>query len=102
MFSRWLTLMRALIGSQRIGNERVPFGPSEEAVVKAALQDLTGYAAGNTTLLQPGHVVSVEPGLYYPDRGFGVRIEDSVAFNEAGVLVNLSDYPYDLIVPMKK
>ncbi len=60
------------------------------------------HAAGNTTLLQPGHVVSVEPGLYYPDRGFGVRIEDSVAFNEAGVLVNLSDYPYDLIVPMKK
>ena len=44
--------MRALIGSQRIGNERVPFGPSEEAVVKAALQDLTGYAAGNTTLVE--------------------------------------------------
>jgi hypothetical protein len=52
VFSRWLTLMRALIGSQRIGNERVPFGPSEEAVVKAALQDLTGYAAGNTTLVE--------------------------------------------------
>lgn len=58
-------------------------------------------AAGNDTLLQPGHVVSVEPGLYYPDRGFGVRIEDSVAFTEAGELVNLSDYPYDLVIPMK-
>ena len=60
------------------------------------------HIEGNETLLQPGHVVSVEPGLYYPDRGFGVRVEDSVAFSEAGELVNLSDYPYDLVVPMKK
>lgn len=59
------------------------------------------HAAGNDTLLQPGHVVSVEPGLYYPERGFGVRIEDSVAFTEAGELVNLTDFPYDLVVPMK-
>jgi Xaa-Pro aminopeptidase len=59
------------------------------------------HAAGNDTLLQPGHVVSMEPGLYYPARGFGVRIEDSVAFSEAGELVNLTDYPYDLVVPMK-
>ena len=52
VFSRWLTLMRALVGSQRIGNERVPFGPTEEVVVKAALRDLTGYTAGNTTLAE--------------------------------------------------
>ena len=38
-------------------------------------------AAGNATLLQAGHVVSVEPGLYYPERGFGVRIEDTVALD---------------------
>jgi len=57
--------------------------------------------AGNETTLQPGHVFSVEPGLYYPDRGFGVRIEDSVAFAETGELVYLSHYPYDLVVPMK-
>lgn len=60
------------------------------------------HAAGNTTLFQPGHVFSVEPGLYYPERGFGVRVEDSVAFDENGKLVNLTDYPYDLVVPMKK
>ena len=33
------------------------------------------HRAGNDTVLQPGHVFSVEPGLYYPDRGYGVRIE---------------------------
>ena len=58
------------------------------------------HAAGNDTLLQPGHVVSVEPGLYYPDRKLGVRIEDTVAFTEAGELVNLTDFPYDLVIPM--
>ncbi|HMN27143.1 MAG TPA: M24 family metallopeptidase, partial [Caldilineaceae bacterium] len=60
------------------------------------------HAAGNNTLLQPGHVFRIEPGLYYPERGFGVRIEDTVAFSEAGQLVNLTNYPYDLVVPMGK
>ncbi len=59
------------------------------------------HAAGNSTVLQPGHVFSVEPGLYYPERGFGVRIEDTVAFSEGGELVNLTDFPYDLVVPMR-
>jgi len=58
-------------------------------------------AAGNRALLQPGHVVSVEPGLYYPARGFGVRIEDSIAFQSDGTRLNLTHFPYDLVVPMK-
>lgn len=58
------------------------------------------HAAGNDEELKPGHVATIEPGLYYPDRGFGVRIEDAVAFNEAGELVWLTDYPYDLVIPM--
>jgi Xaa-Pro aminopeptidase len=60
------------------------------------------HAAGNATILQPGHVVSVEPGLYYPERGFGVRIEDTIAFAEDGRLRNLTDFPYDLVIPMPK
>jgi Xaa-Pro aminopeptidase len=58
-------------------------------------------ATGNTTIFEPGHVFSVEPGLYYPERGFGVRIEDSVGFDEKGELVFFSHYPYDLVIPMK-
>ncbi len=58
-------------------------------------------AAGNTTLLAPGHVVSIEPGLYYPDRGFGVRVEDTIALRSDGSVLNLTQFPYDLVVPMR-
>ena len=60
------------------------------------------HSAGNDTVLQPGHVFSIEPGLYYPERGYGVRIEDSLAFTEAGQRINLTDFPYDLVIPMPR
>ena len=52
VFGRWLTLVRGLVGSQRVGADRVPFGPTDEVVVKTALQTLTGYAAGATRLTE--------------------------------------------------
>jgi Xaa-Pro aminopeptidase len=59
-----------------------------------------GLAPTNTALLRPGNVVTVEPGLYYPDDGWGVRIEDTVAFDHDGRLVNLTDYRYDMVIPV--
>ena len=50
VFARWLTLVRGLVGSQRLGERRVPFGPTQEAVVKQALGMLTGYSAGHSRL----------------------------------------------------
>lgn len=58
-------------------------------------------AAGNYTVLAPGHVVSIEPGLYYPERGYGVRVEDTIAFQTDGSMLNLTQFPYDLVVPMR-
>ena len=52
VFGRWLTLLRGLVGSQRVGEVPVPFGPVEENVVKAALRLLTGYTHGNTHLAE--------------------------------------------------
>jgi len=53
-------------------------------------------------VLTPGSVVTVEPGLYYPERGLGVRIEDTVYVREDGTIDVLVDYPFDLVLPMKK
>ncbi|GAA4752790.1 hypothetical protein GCM10023328_40030 [Modestobacter marinus] len=41
VFSRWLLLIRGLVGSQH-----VPFGPTAETAVGQVLRDLTGYADG--------------------------------------------------------
>lgn len=48
-----------------------------------------------------GEVFTVEPGLYYPEKGMGVRIEDVVAITEEGVK-NLSPFLKDLIVPLRR
>ncbi|MDR7386226.1 MAG: Xaa-Pro peptidase family protein [Armatimonadota bacterium] len=52
---------------------------------------------GNEAVLRPGVVVTVEPGLYYPDQGIGVRLEDVWAITEDGA-VNLGGYPMDLVL----
>jgi Xaa-Pro aminopeptidase len=51
-------------------------------------------------VLQPGHVFTCEPGLYYPDRGFGLRIEDVIWIDPQGTVNNLSEFPKDLVVPI--
>jgi len=54
----------------------------------------------NDIRLRRGHVFTVEPGLYYPDEGWGIRIEDTVAFDEEGQFHNLSSYPYPMVIPL--
>lgn len=49
----------------------------------------------SNTILQPGMVFSIEPGIYIPGR-FGVRIEDLVMVTESGVEV-LNKYAKELI-----
>lgn len=35
-------------------------------------------------LLRPGMVITIEPGIYLPDRNFGVRIEDDIVITAKG------------------
>jgi len=52
VFRRWQRLVGGLVGSMRVGDRRVPYGPSEARVVHAALEDLTGYSHDQTTLVE--------------------------------------------------
>jgi Xaa-Pro aminopeptidase len=56
----------------------------------------------NTDVLKPGHVFTCEPGLYYPDQGFGVRIEDDVWIDEDGTAHDLTEFPKELVVEIKR
>ena len=40
--------------------------------------------------LRPGVVFTIEPGAYFPEKGFGIRIEDTFAMREDGTLDCLS------------
>jgi Xaa-Pro aminopeptidase len=52
--------------------------------------------------LSPGSVVTIEPGLYYPERGMGVRLEDTVYVRPDGEMEVLAPYPHDLILQVSK
>lgn len=51
--------------------------------------------------LQVGSVFTIEPGLYYPDQGFGVRLEDTFYIDDSGALVALTDVPKTLVLPLR-
>jgi Xaa-Pro aminopeptidase len=61
----------------------------------------SGYSDQSTDLLQPGSVVTVEPGLYYPESGFGVRIEDTVWIRPDGAPEVLADFPRELLLKVQ-
>lgn len=45
--------------------------------------------------LESGMVITVEPGLYLPDEGFGVRVEDIVLVTDSGARVLSDKLPRD-------
>lgn len=51
--------------------------------------------------LKPGAAVTIEPGLYYPEKGMGCRIEDTIWIRPDGEIEILAEYPYDLVLPVE-
>lgn len=53
-------------------------------------------------ILEPGCVLTVEPGLYYPERGFGIRIEDFVWLNPQTLeFETIGEFDQELVIPVK-
>lgn len=61
----------------------------------------SGLTADDSNRLQPGSVLTIEPGLYYPSKGMGVRIEDTYYVRPDGTMEKLAEYPYDFVLKMK-
>jgi len=43
----------------------------------------------------PGWVLTVEPGIYLPDEGFGVRLENNIVVTESGPVDLMADVPVE-------
>ncbi|MCK7596717.1 Xaa-Pro peptidase family protein [Microbulbifer sp. CAU 1566] len=53
------------------------------------------FTAGDDTIIEPGFVMTVEPGIYIPGWG-GARIEDDIVVQAEGIEM-LTQFPRDLI-----
>lgn len=62
----------------------------------------SGINTSDEERLAPGVVITSEPGLYYPEKGMGFRIEDTIWVRPDGRMEILAEYPYDFVLPMKK
>jgi Xaa-Pro aminopeptidase len=71
---------RDLITDEGFGPE---FGHGTGHGVGLDIHELPSVRRGNTAILQPGQVITVEPGIYLPGIG-GVRVEDMVVVTDDG------------------
>jgi Xaa-Pro aminopeptidase len=59
-----------------------------------------GLFKTNRSRISRGQVFTIEPGLYYPDRGFGIRLEDVAYVNSRGRVENLTKCARKLVIGM--
>lgn len=51
---------------------------------------------GRESMLEPGNVITVEPGIYIPEESIGVRIEDDVLVTKEGYCVLSQNIPKEI------
>lgn len=61
---------------------------------------LTHHPSGDRPL-EIGNCITIEPGLYYPDEGYGIRVEDTFIITDKGELESLTPFRKDLVIPLK-
>jgi Xaa-Pro aminopeptidase len=53
-------------------------------------------------VLAEGQVFSVEPGLYYPEKGWGIRVEDLIFVDADGNFHSMTPTPKDLVIEVEE
>jgi Xaa-Pro aminopeptidase len=86
---------RGLITDAGFGGE---FGHGTGHGVGLDIHELPSVRRDNAAILQPGHVITVEPGIYLSGFG-GVRVEDLLVVTDHGCDV-LTTSPKDPVVPV--
>lgn len=86
------SLARDVIAKAGYGDN---FGHSLGHGIGLYIHEGPGLAQRSDTVLQPGMVVTIEPGIYLPGFG-GVRIENDVVITESGIRV-LTHSPMELL-----
>lgn len=66
IFGRWVVLLRSLIGSQSIGHQKVPVGPTEEQILTTVLKHIT-HATTDSRQLAPIVIGQIWHALQSPD-----------------------------------
>ncbi|MGB1286944.1 MAG: M24 family metallopeptidase [Aggregatilineales bacterium] len=51
-------------------------------------------------IFEKGNFITIEPGLYYPEKGLGVRVEDSFIITDSGELRSITPFRKDLVLPL--
>jgi Xaa-Pro aminopeptidase len=82
---------RAVIEKAGYGNQ---FGHGLGHAIGLQIHEAPRFAGGQKTVLKPGMIMTVEPGIYFPDWG-GIRIEDDVLVTRSGHEV-LTSVPKEL------
>jgi len=83
---------RKLLQNKRLGKF---FTHSTGHGVGLEIHEAPRVAAGQKEVLQPGMVITIEPGIYMPGK-WGVRIEDTVVVTETGCEI-LTPCPKNLL-----
>ncbi|MCK9556744.1 MAG: Xaa-Pro aminopeptidase [Candidatus Cloacimonetes bacterium] len=88
-----------------IAHELIELGLIEEAkdVTKYYMHGVSHFlgmdthdVGGREAVLEPGNVITVEPGIYIPEEVIGVRIEDDVLVTQAGYCVLSQNIPKEI------
>ena len=64
------------------------------------IHELPRVSSGSSAVLEPGNVLTVEPGVYFPGVG-GVRVEDLLVVTDDGCRA-LTLYPKTPVVPLER